>query len=97
MIVVLVKQNELVRDDAHLLESDRLRLCPREAFNDPAFLTCFNLLDLLLDELDDDLVTHVTVSLHRLLNILSVRLVLLSDLTSDEISDRDAVELLPFL
>ena len=52
---------------------------------------------MLLDELDNDLVLDVTVSLERLLDVLAILLVLLRDLARDQVSNRDALEVLAFL
>lgn len=87
LAVLLVEQDELVGDHAHLLECDRLRLRPREALNDPALLTSLHLLNLLLDKFDHDLVLYVTVGFQRLFNVLTILLVLLSDLSCDKVTD----------
>lgn len=95
--IVLLQKDELVRNHAHLLKSDSLGLCPRETFDNPTLLSLFHLFNLLLYELNNNLVLDVTVSLERLLNVLAILLVLLSDLASDEVSNRDALEVFTLL
>ena len=85
-MVVLVQEDELVGSYAHLLKGDRLCLRPWETLNDPALLSLLNGLNLLLDELNYDFITNVTIRFKRLLNLLTMLLVLLSDLASDEIA-----------
>ena len=85
-MVILVQEDELVGCDAHLLEGNRLSLSPWETLNNPALLSLFNGLNLLLDELNYDFITNVTIRFKRLLNLLTMLLVLLSDLASDEIA-----------
>ena len=86
-LVVLVQEDELVGCDTHLLEGDRLGLRPWETLNDPALLSLLNGLNLLLDELNYDFIANVTIRFKRLLNLLAMLLVLLSDLASDEIAN----------
>lgn len=96
LLVILSEHDELVRHDTHLLKGDGLGLSARETLNNPALLALFHLLDLLLDQLDDNLVFNVTVSFEGLLNVLAVLLVLLSDLSGDQVSHRDALEVFSF-
>ena len=96
-LIVLIQQDELVGDHAHLLQGDRLAFSPWEPLYDPTLLPLLHLIDLLLDELDHDLVLDVTVRFQRLLDILAVLLVLLRDLPSDQVSHGDALEVLAFL
>ena len=64
---------------------------PREALDDPALLFTFKLLDLLSDELDDDVITHIRVGFKSLLNALTILLVLLGDVSADQITNGDAL------
>ena len=86
-LIFLFQEDELIGYDTHLLQGNRLGLRPREAFYNPTLLALLNSLDLFLDELNYNFVANVTVGLERLLNLLTVLLVLLSDLASDEIAD----------
>ena len=86
ILICLIQQDELVWDHTHLLQSDCLGFSPGEALNDPTFLPLFHLLDLLLDQFYYNFISHVTVSLQRLLDIFTVLLVLLDFLPSDEIT-----------
>ena len=86
-LVVLVQEDELVGSDAHLLEGNGLGLRPWETLNDPALLTLLNGLDLLFNELNHDFIANVTIRFKRLLDLLTMLLVLLSDLASDQIAN----------
>ena len=96
-LILLVKQDELIRNDTHLLQSNSLGLGTRETFNNPALLAGFHLFNLLAHKFDDDLIAHVTVGLERLLDVFTILLVLLSDLARDQIANRDALEVFAFL
>ena len=95
--IALVQHDELVRDDTHLLKCDGLRLRSGETLNDPALLSCFHKFNLLLDKFDHDLVLDVTVRFKRLLDVLTILLVFLGDLARDQVTDRDALEVVAFL
>ena len=86
-LILLIQKDELVWDDAHFLEGDGLRLRPGEALDNPTLLSLLHLLNLLLHELDDDLILHIAVCFKRLLDVLTVLLVFLRDLTSDQVTD----------
>ena len=86
-LVVLVQEDELVGSDAHLLEGNGLGLRPWETLNDPALLTLLNGLNLLFNELNHDFIANVTIRFKRLLDLLTMLLVLLSDLASDQIAN----------
>ena len=69
-----LEQDELVRDDSHLLECDSLQACAGESLDDPARASMavpLKLLDLHLDQLDHDLVLDIAVGLPRFDDLLS--------------------------
>ena len=83
----MVQEDELVGSDTHLLEGYCLGLRPWEAFYDPTLLSLFYSLYLFFDQLNYDFIANVTVGLERLLDLLTVLLVLLSDLASDKVAN----------
>lgn len=87
VLITLVQQDELVRYHTHLLQGNCLGFSPGKAFNDPALFVMLHQLNLLLHQFDYNLIPDVTVSLERLLNVLSVLLILLRDLPSDQVSN----------
>ena len=86
LLVFLFQEDELIGYDTHLLEGYCLGLSPREAFYDPTLLSLFDSLYLFFDQLNYDFIANVTVGLKRLLDLLTVLLVLLSDLASDKVA-----------
>ena len=58
---ILLQHDELLRDDAHLLECDSLNLSSGEALDDPALLFCLHDVDLRANKLYNDLVLDVGV------------------------------------
>ena len=93
-LIILVKQDELVRDHTHLLKCNSLSLSARETFNNPAFLAGLHLLNLLAHEFDNDFVANVTVSRERLLDILTILLILLCDLIAKQVTHSDTLKVL---
>ena len=59
LLLRLAQHDELVWDDAHLLESNCLYLCHWEALYDPALLVLLHGFDLSPHKLDDDVVGDV--------------------------------------
>jgi len=57
-----VQHDELVRDDAHLLQRQGLHFGPGEALNDPALLRVLTGIDFLLNQVDNDLVVDYRTS-----------------------------------
>ena len=86
-LVFLFQEDELIWYDSHLLKGYRLSLRPREAFYDPTLLPLLYSLYLFFDQLNHDFIANVTVGLERLLDLLTVLLVLLSDLASDKVTN----------
>ena len=86
-LIFLFQKNKLIGYDAHLLQGNRLGLRPREAFYDPTLLPLLYSLYLFFDQLNHDFIANVTVGLERLLDLLTVLLVLLSDLASDKVTN----------
>ena len=86
-LVFLFQEDELIGYDTHLLEGDCLGLRPREAFYDPTLLPLLYSLNLFFDQLNYNFIANVTVGLERLLDLLTVLLVLLSDLASDKVTN----------
>ena len=68
-----IEENELVRNDAHLLERYCLKPRAREAFYDPAACRVFllQLLNLQADELNHNLVSYVGVRASRFNDLLA--------------------------
>ena len=64
----------------------------RETLDNPALLAGLHCFDLLAHELDDDFITNVTVGLQRLLDALTVLLILLRDLVAEKVTDGDALK-----
>ena len=86
--ILLVQQNKLVRNYAHLLEGQCLQLSAWESLDDPALLIVFHQLNLQFDKFNDNGVLHIGVSLSGLFNLLSVLRSLL-DFLVDQIANGD--------
>ena len=86
-LVFLFQKDELIRYDSHLLQGNCLGLRPREAFYDPTLFPLLNSLYLFFDQLDYNFIADVTVGLKRLLDLLTVLLVLLCNLASDKVTN----------
>ena len=56
VVLADLQVDELVRDDAHLLEGESLDSGPGEALNDPALTLLLVLVNLLLNQLDHDII-----------------------------------------
>ena len=60
-----VQHDEFIWDYVHLLQGDSLETSAREALNDPAstWLLFFHLVKVVLEEINNDLILHIRVSL----------------------------------
>lgn len=60
-----VQHDEFIWDNVHLLQGDGLKASAREALNDPAstWLLFFHLVKVVLEEVNNDLIFHIRVSL----------------------------------